>query len=70
VFKAIAEANRKQLLDKLPQNNGLTLNELCANHEMSLQTIIKHLVLLEAVNLVVIIKPECKTFMKPVVHLG
>lgn len=56
VFKALADASRRQLLDKLRQDNGLTLNELCAGHAMSRQAVTKHLVLLEAANLVVTVK--------------
>ncbi len=56
VFKALADASRRQLLDRLHENNGLTLNELCVPHDMSRQAVTKHLVLLEAANLVVTVK--------------
>ncbi len=56
VFKALADASRRQLLDKLRQKNGLTLGELCEDHDMSRQAVTKHLVLLEAANLVVTVK--------------
>lgn len=56
VFKALADASRRRLLDKLRQKNGLTLGELCEEHDMSRQAVTKHLVLLEAANLVVTVK--------------
>jgi DNA-binding transcriptional ArsR family regulator len=56
VFKALADASRRQLLDRLRKQHGLTLRELCARHDMSRQAVTKHLVLLEAANLVVTVK--------------
>lgn len=53
VFKALADASRRQLLDILHENNGQTLSELCAHLAMSRQAVTKHLVILEAANLVV-----------------
>src|ERR1700753_1992060 len=53
VFKALADASRRKLLDRLRKDNGLTLGELCQGHDMSRQAVTKHLVLLEAANLVV-----------------
>jgi DNA-binding transcriptional ArsR family regulator len=53
VFKALADASRRKLLDRLRKKAGLTLNELCEKHDMSRQAVTKHLVLLEAANLVV-----------------
>lgn len=53
VFRALADASRRQLLDRLYQKNGLTLNELCEGHNMSRQAVTKHLALLEAANLIV-----------------
>jgi len=53
VFKALADASRRQLLDRLRKKNGLTLGELCEGHAMSRQAVTKHLALLEAANLVV-----------------
>ena len=52
VFKALADASRRKLLDRLRKKNGLTLSELCEKHDMSRQAVTKHLVLLEAANLV------------------
>jgi DNA-binding transcriptional ArsR family regulator len=56
VFKALADASRRQLLDRLRKKGGLTLYELCEKHDMSRQAVAKHLVLLEAANLVVTTK--------------
>ena len=56
VFKALADASRRQLLDRLHKQSGLTLGELCEKHDMSRQAVSKHLVLLEAANLVVTVK--------------
>ena len=53
VFKALADANRRALLDKLRHKSGLTLSELCAHHDMSRQAVTKHLAILETANLVV-----------------
>jgi DNA-binding transcriptional ArsR family regulator len=56
VFKALADASRRHLLDRLHKKNGLTLGELCEKQDMSRQAVTKHLVLLEAANLVVTVK--------------
>ena len=53
VFKALADASRRKMLDRLRTNNGLTLNELCAKHAMSRQAVSKHLLILEKANLVI-----------------
>ena len=56
VFKALADASRRTLLDRLNQDSGLTLGQLCQKHEMSRQAVTKHLAILEAANLVVSVK--------------
>jgi DNA-binding transcriptional ArsR family regulator len=56
VFKALADASRRGLLDRLRTKAGLTLGELCQGHDMSRQAVTKHLVLLEEANLVVSVK--------------
>ncbi|MFZ3324867.1 MAG: metalloregulator ArsR/SmtB family transcription factor [Methylocella sp.] len=56
VFKALADASRRELLDRLRKKNGQTLSELCEGHDMSRQAVTKHLVLLEGANLVVTAK--------------
>ena len=53
IFKALADANRRKLLDQLHSNNGQTLGELCRHLEMSRQAVTKHLGLLETASLVV-----------------
>ncbi len=53
VFKALADASRRKLLDRLRKKSGLTLSELCEKHDMSRQAVTKHLALLAEANLVV-----------------
>jgi DNA-binding transcriptional ArsR family regulator len=53
VFKALADANRRRLLDALHADNGQTLGELCSHLDMSRQAASKHLRILEEANLVV-----------------
>jgi len=53
VFKALADRTRRRLLDQLFADNGQTLSKLCAQLDMSRQAVTKHLVVLEAANLVV-----------------
>jgi DNA-binding transcriptional ArsR family regulator len=56
VFKALADASRRSLLDRLHVRNGQTLNELCEGLAMTRQAVTKHLVILEEANLVAAIK--------------
>lgn len=53
VFKALADASRRKLLDQLYENNGQTLGQLCRHLDMTRQAVTKHLALLQAANLVV-----------------
>ncbi|HZM27109.1 MAG TPA: helix-turn-helix domain-containing protein [Gemmatimonadales bacterium] len=53
VFKALADRTRRRLLDRLFAENGQTLGELSAQLDMTRQAVTKHLVVLEAANLVV-----------------
>lgn len=53
VFKALADANRRELLDRLRADNGQTLGQLCARLAMTRQAVSKHLAILEEANLVV-----------------
>ncbi|MEO7300388.1 MAG: metalloregulator ArsR/SmtB family transcription factor [Verrucomicrobiota bacterium] len=52
VFKALADPSRRKLLDELFKSNGKTLGELCEHLDMTRQAVTKHLVILEAANLV------------------
>lgn len=56
VFKALADASRRALLDHLRKDNGQTLGALCAQHDMTRQAVTKHLAILEDANLVVTVK--------------
>ncbi|HYZ64913.1 MAG TPA: metalloregulator ArsR/SmtB family transcription factor [Acetobacteraceae bacterium] len=53
VFRALADASRRVLLDRLHEHNGQTLGELCQGLGMTRQGVTKHLAVLEAANLVV-----------------
>jgi len=53
VFKALADRTRRRLLDRLFAENGQSLGELSAQLDMTRQAVTKHLVVLEAANLVV-----------------
>ena len=55
VFKALADASRRELLDRLRAENGQTLGQLCAHLDMTRQAVTKHLAVLEEANLVVVI---------------
>lgn len=52
VFKALADASRRLLLDRLHERNGQTLSALCDDLEMTRQAVAKHLAILEEANLV------------------
>ena len=54
VFKALATASRRKLLDELHKENGQTLSDLCEHLEMTRQAVTKHLGLLEKANLIAI----------------
>lgn len=56
VFKALADPSRRLLLDRLFKRNGQSLGDLCEGLEMSRQAVTKHLVILEAANLVASVK--------------
>jgi DNA-binding transcriptional ArsR family regulator len=56
VFKALADASRRELLDRLHVRNGQTLNELCEGLAMTRQAVTKHLGILEDANLVATMK--------------
>ena len=52
IFKALADASRRKLLDRLRQKNGQTLGDLCAGLDMTRQAVAKHLAILRSANLV------------------
>src|SRR5437867_13409166 len=52
VFRALADASRRQLLDRLHEQNGQTLSELSRELDITRQAVTKHLAILEAANLV------------------
>ena len=54
VFRALADASRRLLLDRLHARNGQTLGELCDGMAMSRQAVTKHLVILEEAGLVAV----------------
>jgi DNA-binding transcriptional ArsR family regulator len=56
VFRALADATRRELLDRLRAENGQTLNELCGRLAMSRQAVSKHLGVLEEAGLVVTVR--------------
>jgi uncharacterized protein YndB with AHSA1/START domain/DNA-binding transcriptional ArsR family regulator len=52
VFKALADETRRRLLDRLHEESGQTLGELCARIAMTRQSVTQHLGVLEEANLV------------------
>ncbi len=56
VFKALADASRRDLLDRLRADNGQTLSQLCERLAMTRQAVSKHLGILEEANLVATVK--------------
>jgi DNA-binding transcriptional ArsR family regulator len=52
VFRALADASRRQLLDWLHSKNGQTLSELSQGLDMTRQAVAKHLLILQEANLV------------------
>ena len=68
VFRALADASRRRLLDRLHARNGQTMGELCEGLDMTRQAVAKHLAILEEANLVVTMKRgrEKLHFLNPV----
>ena len=56
VFKALADPCRRELLDRLHRRNGQSLQELCAGLDMTRQSVSKHLAVLEAADLVTVVR--------------
>ncbi|MFE0464678.1 ArsR/SmtB family transcription factor [Kitasatospora sp. NPDC058965] len=56
VFKALADPTRRLLLDRLREQNGQTLRELCERLGMTRQSATQHLDLLVQANLVAVVR--------------
>ncbi len=56
VFKALADPNRRLLLDSLNDRNGQSLRDLCSRLSMARQSVSKHLAVLEAANLITTVR--------------
>ena len=52
VFRALADASRRRLLDRLHARSGQTLGELCQGLEMTRQAVTKHLGVMEEAGLI------------------
>ncbi|MGH9276328.1 MAG: ArsR/SmtB family transcription factor [Acidimicrobiales bacterium] len=52
VFKALGDPTRRYLLDRLHEDNGQTLGELCQRLDMARQSTTQHLAILEGANLI------------------
>lgn len=56
VFRALGDATRRALLDRLHERNGQTLSELCQGLGMARQSVTQHLGMLEEANLVGVVR--------------
>jgi uncharacterized protein YndB with AHSA1/START domain/DNA-binding transcriptional ArsR family regulator len=56
VFKALADPTRRSLLDRLREQNGQTLRELCERLDMARQSATQHLDVLAQANLVTVVR--------------
>jgi DNA-binding transcriptional ArsR family regulator len=56
VFKALADASRRALLDDLFREPGQTLGALASRLDMTRQAVSQHLAVLEAANLIATVK--------------
>ena len=52
LFKALADASRRKVLDLLHAHDGRTLSELCQHLDMTRQGVTQHLAVLEEANLI------------------
>ncbi len=68
VFRALADPGRRRLLDSLNARDGQSLRELCAELDITRQSVSKHLAVLEAANLVTAVRRgrERLHFLNPV----
>ena len=53
VFRALADPGRRELLDRLQQQDGLTVGQLCEGQATTRQAVSRHLAQLEDANLIV-----------------
>ena len=56
VFKALADSTRRSLLDRLREQNGQTLRELCEHLDMARQSATQHLDVLQRADLVTVVR--------------
>ncbi len=56
VFKALADPSRRLILDRLFEQNGQTLRQLCERLDMTRQAVSKHIAVLEHAALVTTIR--------------
>jgi DNA-binding transcriptional ArsR family regulator len=56
VFKALADASRRRLLDLLEAEEGQTLGALAARLDMTRQAVSQHLAILEGANLIATVR--------------
>ncbi|MFD0690639.1 ArsR/SmtB family transcription factor [Actinomadura fibrosa] len=56
VFKALADPTRRLLLDRLREQNGQTLSELCERLDMARQSATQHLDVLQRAGLVTVVR--------------
>ena len=56
VFKALADASRRRLLDLLHADHGQTLGALASRLDMTRQAVSQHLTVLEAANLIATVR--------------
>ena len=68
LFKALADASRRTLLDVLHAHDGRTLAELCEHLDMTRQGVTQHLAVLEEANLIATVRRgrEKLHFLNPV----
>lgn len=68
LFKALGDPSRRRLLDLLHAHDGRTLSELCEHLDMTRQGVTQHLDVLEAANLLAIVRRgrEKLHFLNPV----
>lgn len=56
VFKALADRTRRSMLDRLREQNGQTLSQLCGDLDMARQSATQHLDVLVRANLVTVVR--------------